>query len=171
MKISGKTRSRAALAAGILTTLGLLVLAFATAAFASLGGDESSVQNDRLQMKAAKPAAVQATQNYSVHEITTPYGTVVREFVSPDGKVFGVAWRGPFLPDFQQILGSYYDQFTQAAQSKRASQPRTITARRAPLSINQPGLVVNSTGHLRFYAGQAYIPEALPSGVSSADIK
>jgi hypothetical protein len=169
MKISGKTRSRAALAAGILTTLGLLVLAFATAAFASLGGDESSVQNDRVQMKAAKPAAVQATQNYTVHEITTPYGTVIREYVSPAGKVFGVAWRGPFLPDFQQILGSYYQQFVQGAQAARNAQ--VIHSRGAPLRVEQPDLVVHSGGHVRAYVGRAYVPSLIPAGVDPESIK
>ena len=58
-----------------------------------------------------------------MHEITTPSGTVVREYVSPDGKVFGVAWRGAFLPDFQQILGSYYGEFAKDAQAARRAQP------------------------------------------------
>ena len=109
-------------------------------AAAALGGDVTSVEADRQQMKAQR--AVQAKQNYSVHEITTPYGTVVREYVSPDGKVFGVAWRGPFLPNFQQLLGDSYAKFAQAAQDARSAQPRR--SRNAPLTVEQPDLVMHS---------------------------
>jgi len=90
-------------------------------ASAALGGDVVSVKADQQEMRATR--AVQANEKYSVHEITTPYGTVVREYVSPDGKVFGVAWRGPFLPDLQQLLGSYYAQFVQGAQDAKAAEP------------------------------------------------
>jgi len=159
-------------------TVLLMGLVFASVLFplrsmAALGGDESSVQNDSAQMKATRRILAQTASAYTVNEITTPYQTVIREYVGPDGKVFGVAWRGPFLPDFQQIFGSYYNQFAQAAQSKREnrSQSQAIRARRAPLNINQSGLVVHSTGHLRSYAGQAYIPDMLPAGVSPDDIK
>jgi hypothetical protein len=151
----------------MLTILGLVVLAFASTAFASLGGDESSVQNDRVQMKAAKTAVVQTTQNYTVHEITTEAGTI-KEFVSPQGTVFAVSWKGSFVPDLQQLLGSYYDQFRQAV--SRPIQGRAVRSR-GPLLIQQPGLVVQSGGHMRGYAGKAYLPDMLPQGVQPGDIQ
>lgn len=169
MKIISKTRSREALAAGTLAALALLMLVFASTAFASLGGDEASVQADRAQMKAAKPAAVQTTPNYTVHVITTPYGTVIREYLSPSGQVFGVAWRGAFMPDLQQILGSYYQEFTQAAQAARNAQ--VIHSRGAPVRVDQPDLVVHSGGHVRAYAGRAYVPSLIPPGVDPESIK
>ena len=98
-------------------------------ASASLGGDVTSVEADQQQMNAKR--AVQANGKYSVHEITTPYGTVVREYVSPDGKVFGVAWRGPFLPNFQQILGAYYGKFVQGAQDARTATAQALAQRSA----------------------------------------
>ena len=104
-----------------------------------------------------------------MHELTTPYGTTVREYVSPDGKVFGVAWRGPFLPNLQQLLGDSYQTFAQAAQNARNAQPRR--SRNAPLTVEQPDLVVHSGGHARAYVGQAYIPGMIPQGVSASDIK
>src|ERR1700722_19006066 len=42
--------------------------------------------------------------------IEAPDETVVDEYVSPAGTVFAVAWHGPFVPDMQQILGSYFGQ-------------------------------------------------------------
>ncbi len=142
-----------------------LVLPFR--ASAALGGDVNSVEADQQQMKAKR--AVRASANYSVHEITTPYGTTVREYVSPDGKVFGVTWRGPFLPDFRQLLGDSYVTFAQAAQDARNSQPRR--SRNAPMAVAQPDLVMHSTGHTRAYVGHAYIPGMIPQGVSATDIK
>lgn len=135
-------------------------------ASASLGGDVTSVEADRQQMKANR--AVQAHAKYSVHEITTPYGTVVREYVSPDGKVFGVAWRGPFLPNFQQILGDHYQSFVQGAQDARAALP--MRSHNSPLTVEHPELVVHSGGHTRAYAGQAYLPGSLPQGVDAHEI-
>ncbi len=112
-------------------------------ASAALGGDVTSVQADWQQMKAARSTAVQAVDSkYTVHVITTSYGTVVREYVSPDGKVFGVAWRGPFLPNFQQLLGDSYSEFVQGAQQARSGAVRR--SRNAPLTVAQPNFVMHS---------------------------
>ncbi|MGC2209454.1 MAG: DUF2844 domain-containing protein [Candidatus Korobacteraceae bacterium] len=145
----------------------LTFLCLPIGASAALGGGVSSVEADQQQMKAMR--AVHAKPNYTVHEITTPYGTTVREYVSPDGKVFGVAWRGPFLPNMQQLLGSYYGQFEQSAQAARAQQPRR--SRNAPLTVKQPELVVHSGGHMRAYAGHAYVPGMVPPGVATQEIR
>jgi len=108
---------------------------------------------------------------YVMHEITSPNGAVVREFVSPQGAVFGVAWEGQFPPDLQQLLGPYYQQAQSvqaAAQQGKAQQPR---ARRAPVVIETPGLVLYETGHVRSFHGQAYIPQMLPQGVQASEIR
>ena len=105
MKIDIRSRSQVAIQIVLLAGLFFSSLLLPLRASAALGGDVASVRADQQQMKAK--CIVQANERYSVYEITTPYGTVVREYISPDGKVFGVAWRGPFLPDFQQILGTY----------------------------------------------------------------
>src|SRR5438874_1346274 len=84
--------------------------------FAALGGDINSVVADQAQMKAQR--RVTQTAAYSIHEMQSQAGTV-REFVSPGGKVFGVAWQGQTLPNFQQVLGSYYDQFIKSAPRRR----------------------------------------------------
>ena len=103
-------------------------------------------------------------RTYVMHEITTS-GTVVREYVSPAGAVFGVAWEGQFPPNFQQLLGPYYQQSQQASASQ---QPR---ARRAPIVIETPGLVFQQTGHARSFHGVAYIPQLIPNGVQASDIR
>ena len=150
----------------ILFSLSLLVLPLP--AMAVLGDTAASVLDDQARMKGT----LRSTDNhtYVMHEITAPSGSVVREFVSPQGAVFGVAWEGQFLPDLQQLLGPYYQQAQQAAASQQeaSTQPR---ARRAPIVIETPGLVVYQTGHPRSFHGQAYIPQLVPSGVQASEIR
>ena len=151
----------------VLAGLVLSSLLLPLRATAALGGDESSIEADQQHMKAQR--TVRASANYTVHEIATSYGTVVREYVSPDGKVFGVAWRGPFLPDFQQLLGDSYGTFAQAAQDARNAQPRR--SRNAPLTVTQPDLVMHSMGHTRAYVGHAFVPGMIPQGVDATEIR
>jgi hypothetical protein len=153
MKIDIRSRSQAFRGTGLVLLAGLVFssLLLPLHAAAALGGDVTSVEADQQQMNAKRAVRPNDTK-YTVHELTTPYGTTVREYVSPDGKVFGVAWRGPFLPDFQQLLGDSYGTFAQAAQDARNAQPRR--SRNAPLAVALPDLVMHSMGHTRAYVGR-----------------
>ncbi|HJX21318.1 MAG TPA: DUF2844 domain-containing protein, partial [Steroidobacteraceae bacterium] len=71
----------------------LVAVTVAAPAFAALGGDATSVQTDLVKMKGA--LRITASAGFTVHEITTADGTVVREYLSPADKVFAVSWRGP----------------------------------------------------------------------------
>jgi hypothetical protein len=163
MKIDIRSRSQAAVHIVLLAALVFSSLLLPLRATAALGGDEASVEADRQQMKAQR--AVRASANYSVHEITTPYGTTVREYVSPDGKVFGVAWKGQTVPDLHLLLGDYSNQLDQAVAAQG------IPRRRGPMVIKEPGLVVVSGGHMRAFRGKAYLPSLLPESVQPEDIQ
>lgn len=141
-----------------------LLLAMPFPAQAVLGDSAASVLTDQTRMKGTLRSTDNGT--YVMHEITVPMQTTVREFVSPAGIVFGVAWEGQFTPDLQQLLGPYYQQAKQPAASQQ--QPR---ARRAPIVINTPGLVFQQTGHPRSFHGLAYIPQLLPNSVKASDIR
>jgi Protein of unknown function (DUF2844) len=132
-------------------------------AVAALGGDVSSVQDDQQHMKAA--LRIQTGQAFTVHELHQESGTVVKEFIAPTGKVFAVSWSGPFIPDLRQLLGIYFDQFSQAAQT-RVRRPG-----RAPLNIQRDGLVVQSGGHMRAFFGKAYLTDELPQTVRAEMIR
>jgi hypothetical protein len=134
-----------------LTSLCLL----ATPALAALGGDAASANEDVSQLKAQ--LRVTAKQGYAIHELQSTSGTVVREYVSAAGKVFGVAWQGPVLPDMRQVLGAYHARLMAAAPPNRRPQ--------GPIVINEGDLVLYSGGHMRAYTGKAYIPQMLPEGV------
>ncbi len=127
---------------------------------AALGGPEATVEADRLQVAGTQ--RVVRSPAYTMHELQTPSGTVVREFVSPAGTVFGVAWQGPTMPDLRQVLGVYFDRYVDAASQRHA---------RGPLTFAQPDLVVHSSGHMRAFVGRAYIPQAVPPGVDTAAIR
>ena len=152
-------------AAGAPGRLGLrtvvLILVLSLPAFAALGSDESSIQADQAQMRASLRTTRTAT--YTVHELQAPTGHLVREYVSPTGTVFGVAWHGPSKPDLRQILGTHFDEFMQAAQANRRGH--------GPLVVNLPGLVVSSGGHMRAFSGRAYLPQMLPEGVSADSMR
>ena len=130
---------------------------------AALGGDVTSVEADRAHLKATS-LEVRPAGAYEVHAIQAPGGTVINEYVSSAGKVFAVAWHGPFIPEMQQILGSYFQQYSAALGAKRPYGRR-------PLNIQQPGLVVETGGHMRAYVGRAYLPEMLPPGLKADEIK
>ena len=137
-----------------------MAIALAPPASATLGGDGASVAADQAHVKGT--LAVAAMPNYVVHEVQAPSGTVVREFVSPAGTVFGIAWQGPTMPDLRQMLGPYFDRYVEAAAAR---------GYRGPLAIELPGLVVQSGGHMRSFAGRAYVPEAVPKGVAADEIR
>ena len=102
-------------------------------------------------------------RGYSVQEIKTADGTVVREYVSAEGKVFGVAWNGPIMPDLKQLFGDHFPTFQSEAQARGSA--------RGPLRINRPDLVIQSGGHMRAFSGRAYLPQLLPAGATAAEIE
>lgn len=146
---------------GRLAAILILLPVMALNAPAELGGNVSTVQADQAHMKAT--LRVSQANGYVVHEMQSQTGTTVREYASPTGQVFAVAWDGPFLPDLRQVLGSYFPQFAQAVQARRA--------RGGPLMINEPGLVVESGGHMRSFFGRAYVPQMMPEGVRAEAIR
>jgi hypothetical protein len=138
-----------------------LAAAAASPALAALGEDVSTVEADLVRMKGA--LRVTSTAAYAVHEITSADGTVVREYLSPQGKVFALSWHGPFMPDLRQVLGSYYGQYEQAASVPHYGHRH--------LAVEEPGLVVHSSGRLRAFSGRAWVPGMVPADFSVDAIK
>jgi hypothetical protein len=153
------SRSRWLFAAVAITAL----MGSSLPASASLGGRASSVESDRAQMNASHQ--VMQHDTYEVHEMQAPGGTVVDEYVSAAGAVFAVAWHGPFPPPMQQILGTYFDQYTAALQAR----PKMYGHR--PVNIQEQGLVVQAGGHMRAHFGRAYDPNLLPQGFTVDEIQ
>jgi hypothetical protein len=138
----------------------LMVVMCSSALYAALGGDASSIAADQTHMKAQR--RVSQVAGYTRHDMQDANGISVREYVSPQGKVFGVAWDGPSHPDLQQVLGDYYPQLMKNVPRRRVH---------GPVTIQVPGFVLQSGGHQRALSGRAYIPEMVPSGVNVEEIK
>jgi hypothetical protein len=138
----------------------VLMLLCSSPGFATLGEDASSVQADQTHLNAS--VRVVAAQLYSIHEMQTPAGTTIRQYVSPPGKVFAVSWQG-FSPDLRQLLGAHFDEYMAAA-SQTAHRGRGV-------HIETGDLVFDSGGHMRYVVGRAFLRSKLPSGVSSDEIR
>ncbi len=130
-------------------------------AAAALGEPEASIQADALQLHGSINVTEHAA--YRVHEIQLPSGTRVREFAGPDGKVFAVAWSGPAAPNLRQTLGRFFDPFVAAAGARRTGHGH--------LQVRAGDLVVQSGGHMRAFAGRAYLSGSVPSGVDPGELR
>jgi hypothetical protein len=152
-----------------------LLMLLAIPMWASLGDTAASVLNDQARWKGTLSSVDNGT--YAVHEITMASGAKVREFVSPAGAVFAIAWDGPFPPNFQQLLGPYYQQVQEALADQKAAQQASeqqggaTRRRRGPVMVETPGLVFAQSGHMRSFHGVAYIPQLVPQGVQSSEIR
>jgi hypothetical protein len=124
----------------------------------------ASVHDDQTKLQGNLKTTSGGT--YNIHEIQAANGVVLREYVSPSGKVFGVAWHGRTHPDLRQVLGPYYDQYVQAVQAQRAQRHG-----HGPLRIEQSGLVVEMAGHMGSLMGRAFLPQGLPAGIRSEEIR
>jgi hypothetical protein len=155
----------------------LLFTLFASPAHAELGGSpialpsgatvsSQAVTHAASQAGTSAASSTSASATYTVRQITLSSGTVVREYVSQAGVVFGVAWNGPQMPPLSSLLGSSnfstYVAGVQAAHKLRG---------RGPGNVSEDGLVVHSGGHMGAFSGQAWLESALPSGVSTSDIQ
>jgi hypothetical protein len=137
------------------------LLATPRPARAALGDGVASVASD--QARAQGTLQTRELQDYSLHEIRGATGTVIREFSSPDGSVFAVAWEGPFMPDVRRLLGRSWDAYVSALRTKRRGH--------GPLVVRLPDLVVESAGHPRGFHGRAFLPQLVPATVSLEAIR
>ncbi|MDD2540487.1 MAG: DUF2844 domain-containing protein [Desulfuromonadaceae bacterium] len=132
-------------------------------AHAVLGGGVDTIAVDRKVLQAVHRATT-AHKGYTVEEIVSDAMTV-REYVSPSGVVFGIAWNGYVNPDLTQLLGAYWGEYSAARQKAE----RRYGTNRQKLSTNST--VVEKWGHMRNLQGRAYVPSLIPSGVGIGEIK
>lgn len=97
-----------------------------------------------------------------VEQVREATGTVIRAYIAPSGRIFGVAWQGAVVPDMSRLLGAHFAAFQAAARAQRH--------RRGPLYVHTGDLVVEMSGHQRDFRGRAYLVSALPSNLTPAVI-
>jgi len=130
---------------------------------ATLGESDDSIASDEKALSAVRGAAA-VRNGYTVHELQSN-STTIREYVSPSGVVFGIAWNGRGHPDLTPLLGSYAGEYNEALRQT----PREPGRR--PFSVKTDRVVVEKWGHMRNLKGRAYAPALIPPGVSVDEIK
>lgn len=144
----------------------------ATPAHAALGGAPtwpasaaSSASSNAGTIAVRRMSAVAVA--YTVNSTALPTGTVVREYVGQNGSVFAIAWQGPRMPQLGTLLGTYFPSYVQSLDEARAAQGGGISS----AVVQRTDLVVQSSGHMGNFSGRAWLPTALPSGVTTDDIQ
>ncbi|QCP49985.1 DUF2844 domain-containing protein [Trinickia violacea] len=137
-----------------------LSMTFCTSAHAQLGGTRAAL--------AGMPAARALTQSNGAEgalSITTTVddgGTTIREYATANGRIVAYTWDGPTMPDLHKLLGARFESFQSGA---------ATSLNRHAGRVQQGDFVVESGGQMRSYIGRAWLPGALPAGVSIDDLR
>lgn len=134
------------------------LLAWPPAALAVLGEGLASIHADQQRMAGVRSLA--AGIGPQVHTIAMDDGSTIRQFVSPAGVVYAVAWNTRFKPRLDQLLGVHFPAYAEAG--RRAMQQRPGIVHHAVL--RQDDLVVEAAAHLTAHVGRAYLRSLLPVG-------
>jgi len=159
--ISGTMRRGSNMCSKSLLFVVALALGAGTAR-AELGAKEDSVEADRQAFSLGSKTSTQ-TQGYTVHQMTRD-GLTLWEFVGADGTVFAVGWQGNAHPDLSKLLGNYFSEFSTTLQTTGRSPGRRSK------QVTGNNVVVETWKALRVARGLAYLPAALPAGVTGADL-
>jgi len=128
---------------------------------AELGGGRASVEHDAVAFQGSR--LVEARGAYERHEIVRADGSRLREYVSPQGQVFAVAWDGATTPDLKGLLGSHYAEYVAALSAQRPSHH--------VVNVATPGLVASVTRFQHNGTGRVHLPAQVPAGVASEDLR
>jgi len=141
-----------------------IVLSATSPALAALGQPEASIEGDRQSLGGERTTAV--GPSYSVATITST-GLTVREYVSPDGIIFAVSWRGIGIPNLSVLLGDYFQAYEDARSESLKKEPKL----RGPMAFATADLIIETGGHMRDLWGRAVAPALLPPSVTLQDIR
>jgi len=147
----------------LLSLAAIMAALAAQPASATLGEPADSVAADQKALSALRSTST-AYQNYTVRQVESN-AIAVREYISPTGIVFGVAWNGMTNPDLTQLLGKYFPEYELA----RKQTPRRPGRRASQVKTDR--VIVETWGHMRNFHGRAYAPALVPSGVTIDEIK
>lgn len=133
-------------------------LAFPPQAHAVLGERVETIHADQMRLQGARRLAT--ALRYQVHDISLADGSSVRQFASPSGQVFALAWRSHLKLQLQPLLGQYFSGYSAA---RMASAKGHGFARQSMLT--EGALVVHESAHMGMFAGLAYVRHLVPEGV------
>ena len=130
---------------------------------AALGGQVADLPRERLALRAQLQTTAQPS--YTTHTLSTASGYEIRQFATPQGQIFALAWRGPGIPNMQQLLGAHFATYQSELQAHPQQRSRTA------LTVNHPNLVARAAGRMGSYSGMAYLPQQVPAQVRLSDLQ
>jgi len=152
----------------VLTCAATLVIVLAPAtlplAWGTLGQSSTTVEDDRAKLHGQLQR--RGGMGYSIDTIIAA-GMEINEYISSDGMVFAVVWKGTGVPDLKLLLGEYFQAYREEVTAARSRRPRV----REPFRMKSDRLVVEQAGHSRSLWGRAYLPSQLPPGIRPEDIQ
>ena len=137
----------------------LLMLTLSLPALAALGGDVSSVQEDQAQMKGTLKTT--EADAYTVHEITAPGNTVVRNTFPRRAKSLPSLGTDSLSPTCSSFWGRTSISMHRPPKSKERA---TRAATRS--TSNSPAWLSRTAGICARIMGRAYVPDMVPHGVN-----
>jgi hypothetical protein len=137
------------------------VLLFAPLAQAELGAMQDTIQADQIRFKGQRSRHIELKM--TTHEITLADGSGIKEYVNAAGQVFAVSWRTRLKPNLQSLLGAHYADLSAA----QPEVPSGVSGIKRQRSVRLTNLVVHQTGRVNAFAGVAYVPALVPSGVDA----
>jgi len=144
-----------------------LAAASVPAAQAVLGAGASSVQADEWRVGGKRRALAAPRATYTLHEIAMADGSSIREYLTPSGIVFAVAWSTRLKPDLPALLGTHADGYAQAARDAARARGGLQRA----VVLQREDLVVQTSSHLGNFVGRAYLRSLVPAGVAIDELR
>ncbi|MBN3803138.1 DUF2844 domain-containing protein [Paraburkholderia sp. Ac-20336] len=135
--------------------LALIACCASTGAYAELGGAMPAQAASRTILNGA----------LRVRTMTDAGNTTLNEYATSTGQIVAYTWQGPTMPDLHALLGQYAGSYQAGAAA--ASANGNLHASR----IARPDVIVESGGPMRSYVGRAWLPAALPAGVTADDLQ
>jgi len=152
-------------------TAAALVIAASGPAHAQLGAtvaiSAGGISSSSDPADATAPALHQAVNSTVRWQESTDANQIrVRQYVSSSGQVYAVSWDCPAMPDVAVLLGTSFDRYSQEASSALPNANGLHSSR-----VSSSDLMVETALRLRDFSGRAWLPSALPTGVTAADIE
>ena len=139
-------------------------LATAAAPASAALGDTASPATLPAPVAASRTLAGGAARIESYFDAS---GTRYNAYIAAsNGQIFAYTWQGPTPPNLDALLGRYAAAWRSGAAALHATGRDGLHAAR----VDTPTVVVETGGHMRSYVGRAWLPAALPAGVTQGDL-
>lgn len=142
------------------STTTLAMLCASAGAHAELGG----AMPNHADSTATAPRAL-LNGALRMRTLTDAGNTAINEYATSTGQIIAYAWQGPTMPDLRALLGTYADSYRAGVAASPADGNLHVSR------VARPDVIVESGGPMRGYVGRAWLPAALPAGVTADDFQ